>query len=179
MKDLSRGQPRCPRVVAEREVLSNTGADMNSAARVSRTCGVLVAVLFAPSACSDNMGPTAKFATFEHASVQGVVLSDEGTPLDSVAISFKVPPDRGSYNGGTLPPLTSSDGAFRLDLNRLSAPPVFTPPSPDTLTLRLIGSYIGQGSGTPPRDTVFVQVRFVPKGQEAEPSIAELHVAVP
>ncbi len=152
---------------------------LDSAARVSWSCGVLVAVLFAASACSDNMGPTAKFATFEHASIQGTVLSDEGTPLDSVAISFSVLPDRGSYNGGTLPPLTGSDGAFRLDLNRLSGPPVFTPPSPDTLTLRLIGSYIGQGSGTPPRDTVFVLVRFAPKSQEAEPSSTELHIAAP
>ncbi len=48
---------------------------LDSAARVSWSCGVLVAVLFAASACSDNMGPTAKFATFEHASIQGTVLS--------------------------------------------------------------------------------------------------------
>lgn len=152
---------------------------VDSVGHVSQSCAAVLVLLLVCSACSNNLGPTAKFATFEHASVQGVVLSDEGTPLDSVSISFSVPPDRGSYNGGTLPPLTGSDGAFRLDLNRLSAPPVFTPPSPDTLTLRLIGSYIGQGSGTPPRDTVFVLVRFAPKSQEAEPSSAEIHISLP
>jgi hypothetical protein len=126
------------------------------------------------------MGPTAKFATFEHASIQGSVRSDKGTPLDSVAISFEVPPDRGSYRGGTASPLTGADGAFRLDLERLSDPIVFTPPSPDTMTIRLVGSYLGaQDNETLPHDTVFVQVRFAPKGQEAEPSSAELHIAVP
>jgi len=149
-------------------------------ARVSRSCGALVVALLTPLACSNNMGPTAKFATFEHASIQGTVLSDKGTPLDSVAISFEVPPDRGSYKGGTASPLTGADGTFRLDLDRLSDPTVFTPPSPDTMTIRLVGSYIGAQDSEPlPHDTVFVQVRFVPKGQEAEPAGTELHIELP
>jgi hypothetical protein len=140
----------------------------------------LVVVLLVVSACSNDMGPTARFATLEHASIQGTVLSDEGAPLDSVSVSFKVPPDRGSYRGGTAPTLTSTDGAFRLDLERLSDPTVFTPPSPDTLTVRLVGSYLGASDDeTIPHDTVFVRVRFVPKGQEAEPASAELHIALP
>lgn len=147
---------------------------------MTRTCGVLVAALFAASACSDNMGPTARFATFEHAAIQGTVLSDKGMPLDSVAISFEVPPDRGSYKGGTASPLTGPDGAFRLDLARLSDPTVFTPPSPDTMTIMLIGDYLGvPNNQARPLDTVFVQVHLVPKGQAAEPSSAELHIALP
>jgi hypothetical protein len=48
------------------------------------------------------------------------------------------------------------------------------------MTIRLVGSYLGaQDNETLPHDTVFVQVRFAPKGQEAEPSSAELHIAVP
>lgn len=150
------------------------------AARVSRSCGALVVVPFLCSACSNDTGPTAKFATFEHASIQGTVLSDKGAPLDSVAISFKVPSDRGSYRGGTASPLTGADGAFRLDLERLSDPIVFTRPSLDTMTIRLVGSYLGvHDNETLPHDTVFVRVHFVPKGQEAEPSTAELHIAMP
>ncbi len=153
---------------------------MGHSPRMALSRGALVVTLVVFSACSNDMGPTARFATFEHASIQGTVLSDEGAPLDSVSVSFRVPPDRGSYRGGTAPPLTSTDGAFRLDLERLSDPTVFTPPSPDTMTIRLVGSYLGASDDeTIPHDTVFVRVRFVPKGQEAEPASAELRIALP
>jgi hypothetical protein len=149
-------------------------------ARLVRNCAALALALSAFSACSNNMGPTVEFDTYEHASIQGLVLSDKGTPLDSVAVSFTVPADRGGYEGGTAAPRTGTDGTFRLDLARTTRPPDFAPPSPDTVTVGLIGVYLGGGRHDPlPRDTVFVLAHFVPRGQEAEVSSATLHIALP
>lgn len=154
--------------------------EVDSAASLALNRCALLVILLACSACRDNMGSTARWATFEHASVQGVALSDKGKPLDSVAITFRAPPDRGSYRGGTLVPLTGPDGTFQLHMERLSGPLEFTPPSPDTLTVMLIGAYRGgRGSEIQLRDTAFVLLHFAPEGQAAEPSSVELHITVP
>jgi hypothetical protein len=154
--------------------------NIDPTARLVRCCATLALALSAFSACSNSMGSTAEFGTFEHASIQGVVLSDKGTPLDSVAISLRPPEGRGAYNGGAIPPRTGTDGRFRVDLDRVAPPPNFTPPSPDTLTVRLIGAYLGaKGGGTLPKDTVFVLVHLVPRDQEAEMASATLHIALP
>jgi hypothetical protein len=130
-------------------------------------------------ACND-LGPTSRFATFEHASVEGVVLSTTGTPLDSVAVSFDAPPDRGAYNGGAQPPLTAKDGKFTVSINRVAHLPGFTAPSPDTLTLKLVGTYLAvPPADSLPRDTAYVLVTLVPKDEQAPVSSVTLHIELP
>jgi hypothetical protein len=130
--------------------------------------------------CEDDLGPTSKFATFEHASISGLVLSDNDSPLDSVAVSFDVPPDRGAYNGGAQPPLTGKDGKFTMSVNRLAHEPGFAAPSPDTLTLRLVGTYLAVSpNDSLPHDTAYVLVTLVPKDEQAPVSSVTLHIEVP
>ena len=151
----------------------------NPIARLVRSCAALALALSAFSACSDSF-TTAKFGTLEHASIQGIVLSDKGAPLDSVVVSFRQPAGRGAYNGGAVPYRTGTDGRFRLDLARTTPAPNFTPPSPDTITVELVGAYLGaKGGGTLPKDTVFVLVHLVPREQEAEMASATLHITLP
>jgi hypothetical protein len=143
------------------------------------TLATLALISSAPLACSD-LGPTAQFATFEHASIEGVVLSTNGTPLDSVSVGFDVPPGRGAYGGGAQPPLTAKDGKFTVSIDRLTHLPDSTPPSPDTLTLTIVGVYRAVSPTDPlPRDTAHVLVRLVPKDEQAPVSSVTLHIDVP
>lgn len=138
----------------------------------------LVLVSSASLACSD-LDHTAEWATFEHASAAGVVLTTTGTPLDSVSVGFDIPPGRGAYRVGTLPPMTAKDGKFTLAIDRLDHFPDSTPPSPDTLTLTLIGVYRGASpTGSHPRDTAYVLVTLVPKDEPAPVSSVTLHIDV-
>ena len=131
-------------------------------------------------ACNADTWTTAHFGTYEHASISGVALGDSGAPLDSVVVSFHVPPGRGAYNGGALPPRTATDGRFTVSINRVGHGPDYTALSPDTLTVQLIGSYLAVSGNDPlPQDTAYVLVRFVLREEQAPVSSVTLHIDVP
>lgn len=137
----------------------------------SMVLSVGVGVVSAGVGCGSAQAPTSAFYPTHVSVVSGQVVTQDGTPLDSVSIFVNVPRGVG-FDYAITTTLTDRDGNFTYRVQRMSAPPQVS--SPDTVRVNVRAyvqkaRYLGT-DGTAPELQDSVLLTFVPFGQSPPPS---------
>ena len=77
-----------------------------------------------------------------------------------------------------IPAVTDARGAFSLRVDRIGDPPDSLLPTPDTVTVAVVGAYL-VGPEPAPRDSVAVLVRFVSLEDDAPVATTTRRLEVP
>lgn len=153
---------------------------MPSKISLSRLTSVLLLGAVTLTGCGEQDFRTAPFTPTHVARVTGVVVSNDGSPLDSVRVFIQIPNGNG-FGYASASALTSRMGTFEATVNRMTAPA--SVPTPDTVRVEVAGQVIKaryyRSDGTSPTSRESVVLTFVPAGAAPVRSEVGLRITLP
>lgn len=166
-------RPRSRARLGRSHARSGTGTIQGSA---TSSFAVLIAFMLLPLACRNVGSPEDQLPISAHTAIEGRALRATGAPLESVSVTVKEV--QGRYSLTFDPAVTDARGVFSLRVNRIGDPPDSLLPTPDTITIAVVGAYLASPEPAP-RDSVAVWVRFVSPKDDAPVATTTLHLDVP
>lgn len=150
--------------------------------KIVLSCAMLATAAMSCSQTTEPCCATAQVPAKHHALLVGMVQSEQGVPLDSVAVFVTLPASRHGYAYLLSPVLSSADGKYELTVQRVVATVPEPLPVLDTITATVAftalksvdqptaGAFIG-------RETT-VLLNFAPISQNAHVTNVDIRLAV-
>lgn len=142
--------------------------------------GALLAAMVATSAaCNEGPGETSGFVPTHVSLVRGTVVSQNGTPLESVVVAI-TPDARAGYSYASPRPETNKRGEFTYEVQRMVAPPVVLQPDTVTATVQVMGLKAAYDvNGERSISQARVLLTFVPRGSTPVASTVQVTLTIP
>ena len=136
---------------------------------------LLLGVVGAAAACSDNPSNTEPFGVAAISRLTGTVTNSDGRPLDSVRIFVSVP--NSIYAGyATAQTLTNSAGKYVVDVQRMRQ--LGDPPTPDTVRVEIEAYSVKRRSADGPIPTISVSHVLTFSSNLQTPPVTQLDFGV-